>query len=128
MLDQGRPPSQPSTIGNFYSDDEGNLTIEEEIAKRRGILTDFEETTISNRQLEITTIEERLRRIKLNRSMSNVSDTSLLEDEIKKYEARLYSLQDCADINSRDLSYSQVVKEHLSHTPSLNVSRKHIFK
>ena len=126
MLDQGRPPSQPSTIGNFYSDDEGNLTIEEEIAKRRGILTDFEETTISNRQLEITTIEERLRRIKLNRSMSNVSDTSLLEDEIKKYEARLYSLQDCADINSRDLSYSQVVKEHLSHTPSLNVSRNDV--
>ena len=126
MLDPARPPSQPSTIGNFYSDDEGNLTIEEEIAKRRGILTEFEETTISNRQLEITTIEERLRRIKLNRSMSNVSDTSLLEDEIKKYEARLYSLQDCADINSRDLSYSQVVKEHLSHTPSLNVSRNDV--
>ena len=128
LLDPARPPSQPSTIGNFYSDEEGegNLTIEEEIAKRRGILTEYEETMITNRQLEITTIEERLRRIKLNRSMSNVSDTSLLEDEIKKYEARLYSLQDCADINSRDLSYSQVVKEHLSHTPSLNVSRNDV--
>jgi len=133
-LDSPRPHSQPSTIGevsgNFYLDDtlEGERTIEEEIARRKGmLLTEYEETIINNRRTEtIETIEERLRRINLNRSMSNVSDSSDLADEVKKYEAHLYSLQDCADVSSRDLSYSQVVKEHLSHNPSLNVSRNDV--
>ena len=124
LQDQGRPHSQPSTIGNFYSDDEGDRTFEEETAMRHRLLMEYEEQTIINRRTQITTIQERLKRIDQNKSMnSEVSDTESLEDEVKQYEAHQYNLRDCADISSRDFSYSQVVKEHLSHNPSLNVSK-----
>ena len=125
-LQEARPPSQPSTIGNFYSDDEHDRTLEEEIAQRRGLLTEYEETIMFNRMTQMTTIEERLQRINMNSQMSHVSDTSSLEDEVKRYQAHQYSLKDCADVRSRDLSYSQVVKEHLSHNPSLDVSTQDI--